>query len=226
MDEEDKEDEEDRESWLARLKRSEELSPSSRFCRPLGFRLPVSEEDEEDGDEEKDEEDKESCKMTSQREFITRMVDFIELRDKGLPPPDPYPKVNWEGLEPHLKKQLPVFEQCTISGCPLDPYVYPDHPDPKGRVMICSQDQLHNGGPDSTPEEQRLMELLPDSSGKKLKVRTYKLNRAGYGQEMVKVLLKEQEYRCVEYNPFGFALGLQTSLGVVAPPAHPVNGYI
>ena len=157
------------------------------------------------------------------------MVNFIELRDKGPLPPDPYPKVNWDNHKPHLKKILPVFTEFAISGCPWDPHIYPDHPHPKGRIMVCSQETLLNGGPDSTPEDQRLTELLPnyqDRTRKNFKVRTYKLERTGYGQEKQKVFLKEQEFQSAGYNPFGSALGLWTSLGVVPLPTHPVNGHI
>ena len=153
------------------------------------------------------------------------MVNFIKSKDKGPPLPDPYPKVNWESLKPHLQKQLPVFSQFPISGCPQDPYIYPDHPNLKGRVMHCTQEKTFNRGPESTPEDQTVTELLPviwEDRRRNFKILTYGRN---------KTLLREQEYEVLlsgtaRYeNPFGSDLSYQTSLGVVAP-THPVNGYI
>ena len=40
---------------------------------------------------------------------------------------------------------------------------------------------------------------------------------------------KAKHYKCIEYDhssPFSSDPGYLTNLGVVAPPSHPVNGYI
>ena len=165
----------------------------------------------------------ESSVRSEQQEFIDRLVKVIDSRNKGPPPPSPYPKVNWAAIKPHLEKQLPKFQEIAISGCPADPNIYPDHPNPQGRVMICSEEIL-NGGLESTPENQREVELIRDSSDyyrSNFKVFTYNLGKAQ--------LLRKQSYESIEYSgksPFGSALGFLTNLGVVAPPTHSVNGYI
>ena len=47
----------------------------------------------------------------------------------------PYPKVNWANLRPNLKRNLPLPTDCPVLSCPEDSNVYPDFPDPLGRVM-------------------------------------------------------------------------------------------
>ena len=56
-------------------------------------------------------------------------------RSRPTPIQDPYPKVDWGRINPHTKRNLPQPSDLPVYGCPQDPSIYRDSPNPKGRVM-------------------------------------------------------------------------------------------
>ena len=62
---------------------------------------------------------------------------LITLKNKPTSNKEPYPQVDWSKINSHTVKNLPQPSYLPILGCPEDPSVYPDAPNPKGRVMKC-----------------------------------------------------------------------------------------
>ena len=82
-------------------------------------------------------------KRKQQQLEIDKMVAYIDkraahyLENRPATVKEPYPKVDWSNINSHTLKNLPQPVYPPIYGCPQDPGVYPDSPDPKGRVMEC-----------------------------------------------------------------------------------------
>ena len=51
---------------------------------------------------------------------------------------EPYPRVDWSRINRHAMKNLPRPNFFPVSGCPQHPEVYPEAPDPNGRIKVCS----------------------------------------------------------------------------------------
>ena len=51
---------------------------------------------------------------------------------------EPYPRVDWSKINRHTIKNLPQPKLFPIIGCPQHPEVYPDAPNPDGRIRVCS----------------------------------------------------------------------------------------
>ena len=137
---------------------------------------------------------------------------------------EPYPQVDWSKINSHTVKNLPQPSYLPIFGCPQDPSVYPDSPDPKGRVMECHTSRTQCFLPDC----DHIICLPPHSS-----TTTYSSERSS---SLLHAITKSEDGKCVlrktyqpvhiTKSPFGTAAGFETSLGVVAPPAYPIRGYV
>ena len=137
---------------------------------------------------------------------------------------EPYPKVDWSKINSHTVKNLPQPSYLPIFGCPQDPSIYPDSPDPKGRVMECHRSYTQCYIPDC----DHTICLPPQSS-----TTTYS---SGSSLSLCNAITKSEDGKVVlrkpfqpvqaTSSPFGRAAGLETILGVVAPPAYPVRGYV
>ena len=74
---------------------------------------------------------------------IDKMVAYIDeraayyIKNRPTLNKEPYPQVDWSKINSHTVKNLPQPSYLPIFGCPQDPSVYPDSPNPKGRVMKC-----------------------------------------------------------------------------------------
>ena len=137
---------------------------------------------------------------------------------------EPYPQVDWLKINNHTVKNLPQPSYLPISGCPQDPSVYPDSPDPKGRVMEC----LSYSTQCFLPDCEHTLCLPPlNSTTIYLPKNSSSLRDAITKSEDGKVILRKT-YQPVQIttSPFGRAAGFETSLGVVAPPAYPIRGYV
>ena len=51
---------------------------------------------------------------------------------------EPYPRVDWAKVNLYTKRNLPKPEFLPVSGCPQYLTTYPDAPNPKGRIAVCS----------------------------------------------------------------------------------------
>ena len=83
---------------------------------------------------------------------------------------EPYPKVDWSKINRHTIKNLPQPTELPISGCPQDPSVYLDSPNPKGRVLECCKSYTHCYLPECDhtqclPPENSITTYLPADSG-------------------------------------------------------------
>ena len=109
-------------------------------------------------------------------------------------------------------------------GCPQDPNIYPDSPNPMGRVMklykLTTQCFL--------PECNHTVCLPPEAS-----TTTYSSSctpgffNAITRNEEGRIVLNKA-YKPLESitSPFGTAAGFETNLGIVALPTSPVGGYV
>ena len=153
--------------------------------------------------------------------YIDKRADYYFKRKPTITK-EPYPKVDWSNINSHTLKNLPQPCYPPIYGCPQDPGVYPDSPDPKGRVMKCNDSSTQCFLPDCDHTS-----CLPPPST----TTTYSEEHStGFlnaitKSEDGKVVLRKT-YQPVTCNPFGEAAGFKTNLGVVAPPAYPIRGYI
>ena len=79
-----------------------------------------------------------------QKTYIQRMSSFIDeraahyCRGRHTLSREPYPRVDWSKINRHTIKNLPQPKLFPIIGCPQHPEVYPDAPNPKGRIRVCS----------------------------------------------------------------------------------------
>ena len=169
-------------------------------------------------------------KQQQQQLLINELVAFIDKRaahysrNRPTSSREPYPRVDWSQINSHTVKNLPQPSYLPIFGCPQDPSIYPDSPDPKGRVMeyYKSYTQCY------LPDCDHTVCLPPESS-----TTTYSsecsssLLHAITKSEDGKFVLRKT-YQPVHNTtfPFGRAAGFETSLGVIAPPAYPIKGYV
>ena len=166
-----------------------------------------------------------------QQQHIEQLISYIDQRaahynqGRTTATPEPYPKVDWVRLNPHTKKNLPQPTQLPVSGCPQDPNIYPDSPNPKGRTMECHKPttQCFIPGCEHTeclpPAGSTTSTRSGDSSSNTFNL----ISRNKEGG-----ILLNKAYKTLTYTscPFGTAAGFETNLGVVAPPASPISGYI
>ena len=139
--------------------------------------------------------------------------------------PEPYPRVDWGRINPHTKRNLPQPTQLPVSGCPQDPNIYPDSPNPKGRVMEWYRPttQCFLPGCDHTdchPPAAYTTTTYPSSCS------SDGFNVHSRNEEGKILLNKYYKPLRVTSCPFGTAAGFETNLGVVAPPVSPIGGYI
>ena len=159
---------------------------------------------------------------------IKKMVAYIDERAayycKKRPTitKEPYPKVDWSNINSHTLKNLPQPSYPPIYGCPQDPSVYPDSPDPKGRIMECNDSRTQC----SLPNCDHTICLPPPSSTTTYSTHTGLLNAITKSEDGTCVLRKTYQPVHISTSPFSEAAGFKTSLGVVAPPAYPIRGYI
>ena len=115
-------------------------------------------------------------------------------------------------------------EYIPFHGCPQDPNIYPDSPNPKGRVIELYKPttQCFIPGCDHTiclPPEASTTSTSPSDSSGNFSVITK--NKEG------RILLNQRYHPLRESaSLFGTAAGFHTNLGVVAPPTSPIGGYI
>ena len=161
---------------------------------------------------------------------IDKMVAYIDkraayyIKNRPTPTKEPYPWVDWSRINRHIKS-LPQPSQLPVHGCPQNPHIYPDHPDPKGRVMgghptiecnltNCEHRDCHPP-PNSTTTICLKGSLV--SGGFKT------ITRDEHGE----IILSKIYYPLQATEPsFGTAAAFETNHGIVAPPTSPVNGYI
>ena len=165
-----------------------------------------------------------------QQLHIDRMVAYIDeraayyIKNRSTPNKEPYPQVDWSKINSHTVKNLPQPSYLPIFGCPQDPGIYPDSPDPKGRVMECLESSTQCFLPDCDhitciPPQLQSFTTTYHSGSSSSSIQAITKNEDG------KIVL-QKTYQSVQTTPFGRAAGFQTSLGVVAPPASPIRGYI
>ena len=161
---------------------------------------------------------------------IDKLVAYIDERAayyiKNRPTERPYPRVDWTKVNIHTKRNLPQPSKLPVHGCPQDPLIYPDAPDPKGRIMeyynVTSKCNI-------TGCEHKVCIPPP---GCTTSTYTDKWTQDGSftaisTSEERKVLLKKVYHPLrATWSPFGTANGFPTNLGVVAMPSDPVGGYI
>ena len=155
--------------------------------------------------------------------FIDKRADYY-LKKKPTHTKEPYPRVDWSNINSHTVKSLPQPSYLPISGCPQDPGVYPDSPDPKGRVMYCDTSRTQCFIPDCnhivcSPPPSSTTTYSPEKS-------TTLLHAITKSENGECILRKTYQPVHTTWSPFGTAAGFETSLGVVAPPAYPIRGYV
>ena len=84
-------------------------------------------------------EDDRNERRKQQQLQIDKLVAYIDERAayyiKNRSTERPYPRVDWTKVNIYTKRNLPQPSKLPVYGCPQDPLIYPDAPDPKGRVM-------------------------------------------------------------------------------------------
>ena len=166
-----------------------------------------------------------------QQQRIDRMVAYIDLRaahySRARPTyiPEPYPRVDWGRINPHTLRNLPQPIQLPVYGCPRDPNIYPDYPNPKGRIMECYRPttQCFIPGCEHTECLPPTGSTTKTSSGDSSSNTFNAVSRNEKG-----TILLNKAYKTLQITscPFGTAAGFETNLGVVAPPVSPIGGYI
>jgi len=166
-----------------------------------------------------------------QQQHIKQLASYIDERaahynqGRTTTTPEPYPKVNWARLKPHSRKSLPQPIQLPLSSCPQDSNLYPDFPNPQGRIMEWYKPTTQCFLPGCQHTE-----CLPPADSTSTKVlsssdpNTYHIvSRNKEGQ-----IILNKAYRPTTQasSPFGTAAGFETNLGTVAPPEYPIDGYI
>ena len=171
-----------------------------------------------------------TARKQQQQEHIDKLVAYIDeraahyYRSRPTSIQERYPKVDWGRINPYTKRNLPKPSDLPVYGCPQDPNIYPDSPNPDGRVMqlytITTQCFL--------PECNHTVCLPPEAS-----TTTYSpsctlgfFNAITRNEEDRIVLNKAYKPLESTTSPFGTAAGFETSLGIVAPPTSPVGGYV
>ena len=162
---------------------------------------------------------------------IEKLVAYIDKRaeyynrNKSIPIERPYPRVDWTKVNIYTKRNLPQPSNLPLYGCPQDPLVYPDSPDPKGRIMECCSPSSKcniNGcehKPCIPPTGCTTTTRTVDGWEKGSFIATSRV-----GKEVL--LTKDYHPLKATSPPFGTAAGFPTNLGVVAMPSDPVGGYI
>ena len=169
-----------------------------------------------------------------QKRNIEQLVAYIDERsshyNKGRPaltrnPSSPYPRVEWNRINIHTKRNLPQPQSFPVLSCPKDPNIYPDAPNPKGRVMelytptsMCQIPGCEHVECNPSTEVSTTIHL--DESGSR-GFKAISRNKEG-------AVLLSKTYVPLQATsfPFGSAAGFQTNLGVVSPPDSPVNGFV
>ena len=161
---------------------------------------------------------------------IDKMVAYIDeraayyIKNRPTLPKEPYPWVDWSRINRHIRS-LPQPSQLPVYGCPQYPHIYPDCPDPKGRVMSgntiteCYLPECEHT--DCHPPANSTTTICKDGS----------LISGGFTaitrDEDGKILLSKVYHPLQATEPsFGKAAGFETNHGIVAPPTSPVSGYI
>ena len=146
------------------------------------------------------------------------------IKSRPTPTKEPYPWVDWSKINRHIRS-LPQPSQLPVHGCPQHPHIYPDHPDPEGRVMgynptiecnltDCEHTDCH---PPANSTTTICLEGSLISGGFK------EITRDENGE----IILSQVYYPLKATEPsFGTAAAFETNHGIVAPPTYPVNGYI
>ena len=171
-----------------------------------------------------------TARKQQQQEHIDKLVAYIDeraahyYRSRPTSIQEPYPKVDWGRINPHTKRNLPKPSDLPVYGCPQDPNIYPDSPNPKGRVMQLYQPTTQCFLPDC----DHTICLPPEDSTT--------THSDGCSSDILNAITRNQEgrillnksYKRLEFStsPFGFAAGFETNLGIVAPPTSPVGGYV
>ena len=144
---------------------------------------------------------------------------------KNRPTERPYPRVDWTKVNIHTKRNLPQPSKLPVHGCPQDPLIYPDAPDPKGRVMeyYSVTSKCNVTGCEHKP-------CIPPS-GCTTTTHPDRLSKEGsftaISRDEKEVLLTNVYHPLkTTWAPFGTAKGFPTNLGVVAMPSDPVGGYL
>ena len=166
-----------------------------------------------------------------QQQHIQQLVAFIDERaayyGKSNPASirEPYPRVEWGRINPHTRRNLPQPIQLPVYSCPRDPYIYPDYPNPKGRIMECYRPttQCFIPGCEHTECLPPTGSTTKTSSGDSSSNTFNAVSRNEKG-----TILLNKAYKTLQITscPFGTAAGFETNLGVVAPPVSPIGGYI
>ena len=166
-----------------------------------------------------------------QQQHIERLAAYIDgraahySRGRLTSTPEPYPRVDWGRINPHTRRNLPQPIQLPVSGCPQDPNIYPDSPNPKGRVMECYRPttQCFIPGCEHTECLPPAGSTTKTSSGDSSSNTFNAVSRNEKG-----TILLNKAYKTLQITscPFGTAAGFETNLGVVAPPVSPIGGYI
>ena len=173
----------------------------------------------------------EDTERKEQQQHIKQLVAYIEERaahySRGRPTPSrkPYPRVDWSRINPNTKRNLPQPTQLPVSGCPQDPNIYPDSPNPEGRVMEWYRPitQCFLPGCDHTDCHPPAASTTTTYSGG---CSSDGFNVHSRNEEGKILLNKYYKPLRVTSCPFGTAAGFETNLGVVAPPVSPIRGYI
>ena len=166
-----------------------------------------------------------------QKLHIQHLSEYIDERaahySRGRPTPsrEPYPRVDWSRINPNTKRNLPQPTQLPVSGCPQDPNIYPDSPNPEGRVMEWYRPitQCFLPGCDHTDCHPPAASTTTTYSGG---CSSDGFNVHSRNEEGKILLNKYYKPLRVTSCPFGTAAGFETNLGVVAPPVSPIRGYI
>ena len=125
----------------------------------------------------------------------------------------------------HTKRNLPQPLKLPVHGCPQDPLIYPDAPDPKGKIMeyysLTSKCSIPGcDHKDCIPPPGCTTSKYPDNH----QVGCFKAISTNEKKEVI--LQKVYRPLVNTWAPFGTAEGLPTNLGIVAMPSNPINGYI
>ena len=161
---------------------------------------------------------------------IDKLVAYIDERAayyiKNRPTERPYPRVDWTKVNIHTKRNLPQPSKIPVHGCPQDPFIYPDAPNPEGRIM-----QYYNVISKCNIPGCEHKPCIPPP-GCNTTVHTDKYGTEGsitaISTSEEKNVLLQKVYRPLRAasSPFGTAPGFPTNLGVVSMPTSPVGGYL
>ena len=150
--------------------------------------------------------------------------------------------VNWLKVNPGMKRNLPLPDSLPIQGCPADPHIYLDSPNPQGRIMqpplitefergLAHTIAIKEGYGGTKEEIGPIQDTQPRNTSFTVMIKDMKgnfLTRKNY-HPFIQTSPNIFQGSDIDRNPaapFGRGPGFYTNLGVVSPPSEPLHGYV